>query len=340
MLYPLIRPVLFSLDAEKSHDATLKALSSPLAAPLLRCIYGRYSPPRPVSILGLNFDNPVGLAAGLDKNAVALDGLGSCGFGFVEVGTVTPKPQQGNPKPRLFRLPEAQAIINRFGFNNDGVDALVARVQQRRWPGIVGINIGKNASTALEDANEDYLSCMRAVFSSADYITVNISSPNTQGLRDLQHGEQLNALFAALSEQRIELAPSRDRAVPILVKIAPDMDDHAMVDLCQAVRRHGIDGVIATNTTLDRSGVENMVHGSEAGGLSGAPLRALAASKIAPLRQELGTDVALIAAGGIDSPQEAERRLADGADLIQLYSALIYQGPSLVKHINQHLSSQ
>ncbi len=337
MLYPLIRPALFALDAERSHDLMLDLLSLPTVPSIMQAVYGRRAGSCPVTVMGLTFDNPVGLAAGLDKNARALDGLGACGFGFVEVGTVTPKPQVGNDKPRLFRLPQAEAIINRFGFNNAGVDALVERVKQSTWQGVVGINIGKNAATSLEDSTEDYLIGLRAVYPVADYITVNISSPNTKGLRDLQHGEQLNALFAALSAERELLASCRAKRVPILVKIAPDMDDHAMADLCQAVLRHGIDGVIATNTTIEREAVSQLQHGAEVGGLSGAPLRELAASKIAPLRQELGTEVALIAAGGIDSPQEAERRLKDGADLIQLYSSLIYQGPGLVTRISRHL---
>ncbi|MGB0866212.1 MAG: quinone-dependent dihydroorotate dehydrogenase [Granulosicoccaceae bacterium] len=339
MLYPLLRPALFSLDAERSHDLALSLLGKPGVPALVQVLYGRRAASKPVKLLGLEFDNPVGLAAGLDKNAKALDGLGACGFGFVEVGTVTPKPQPGNEKPRLFRLPEAQAIINRFGFNNEGVDALVERVRQRNWRGVVGINIGKNASTAAADATEDYLIGLRAVYAVADYITVNISSPNTKGLRDLQHGAQLEELFAALSTERDALATAQARRVPLLVKIAPDMSDEAMTDLCHAVLRHRIDGVIATNTTLGREGVEGLPHGNESGGLSGAPLTPLAASKIKPLRHDLGADIALIAAGGINSPLEAEQRLADGADLIQLYSSLIYQGPTLVQQICRHLAS-
>ncbi len=338
MLYPLVRPLLFTLDAERSHDLALSLLAKPPAASIMQALYGRKALAKPTTVMGLKFDNQVGLAAGLDKNAKAVDGLGALGFGFVEVGTVTPVSQPGNPKPRLFRLAQSQAIINRFGFNNAGVDALVERVRQRQWRGIVGINIGKNAATSPENATEDYLICLRAAYPVADYITVNISSPNTKGLRDLQHGAQLEELFSALSLERDTLATAQARRVPLLVKIAPDMDEHAMVDLCQSVIRHNIDGVIATNTTLERGEVAHEEHGDETGGLSGAPLTALAARKIAPLRQELGADIALIAAGGIDSPAEAEKRLNDGADLIQLYSSLIYQGPTLVQQICRHLA--
>jgi len=338
MLYPLIRPALFALDAERSHDIALNLLAKPAVPCIMQAIYGRRVVASPVKLMGLTFANPVGLAAGLDKNARALDGLGAIGFGFVEVGTVTPKPQPGNEKPRMFRLPEAKAIINRFGFNNEGVEALVERVRQRQWRGTVGINIGKNAATPAEEATEDYLIGLRAAYAVADYITVNISSPNTKGLRDLQHGEQLEQLFSALNAERNSLAQAQAHRVPLLVKIAPDMDDNAMADLCQAVKRHNIDGVIATNTTLNRDGVEQLPHGAESGGLSGAPLTTLAASKVAPLRQELGADIALIAAGGIDSPVEAEKRLRDGADLLQLYSSLIYQGPGLVQQISRHLA--
>ena len=340
MLYPLIRPALFAMDAERSHDFALNLLAQPLVPSIVQALYGRRAASKPVTVMGLTFDNPVGLAAGLDKNAKALDGLGAFGFGFVEVGTVTPKPQTGNDKPRMFRLPEAEAIINRFGFNNEGVDALVERVRQRHWRGIVGINIGKNAATPPEGATEDYLIGLRSVYAVADYITVNISSPNTKGLRDLQHGAQLEELFSALSTERDNLAEAHARRVPLLVKIAPDMEDEAMADLCQAVVRHTIDGVIATNTTLNRDGVNHLPHGTETGGLSGAPLTALAASKIKPLRQALGADIALIAAGGIDSPFEAEKRLDDGADLIQLYSSLIYQGPTLVQQTCRYLAQK
>lgn len=340
MLYPLLRRALFALDAERSHDLALDLLSRPGVQALARSLYGGRCRDARAECLGLRFVNPVGLAAGLDKNARAIDGFGACGFGFVEVGTVTPVAQPGNPKPRLFRLPEAEAIINRFGFNNDGVEALVERVRQRRWDGVLGINIGKNASTPAERANEDYLIGLRAVAPVADYVTVNISSPNSKGLRDLQHGQQLEELFAALVDERARLAEAQGRRVPLLVKIAPDMSDEAMGDLCQSVRRHGIDGVIATNTTLGREGVEQLRHGDEAGGLSGAPLTELAASKIRPLREALGADIALIAAGGIGSAAEAARRLDDGADLIQLYSSLIYQGPALVQQICAHLASR
>lgn len=340
MLYPLIRSALFQMDAEYSHDLTLKLLGQSFAPALVQALYGRHAASKPITVMGLPFDNAVGLAAGLDKNARALDGLAACGFGFIEVGTVTPKPQSGNPKPRLFRLPEKQAIINRFGFNNEGVDPLVKRVRESQWRGVVGINIGKNASTPAEAATEDYLIGLRAAYAAAKYITVNISSPNTQGLRDLQHGAQLEELFTALRAEHCKLSLRHGRHVPLLVKIAPDMDDNAMVDLCQSVRRHRIDGVIATNTTLSRDSVERLKHGKETGGLSGDPLTALAASKIAPLRQELGSDIALIAAGGINSPAEAERRLTDGADLIQLYTAFIYQGPKLVVNTTRRLANR
>ncbi|EGN75793.1 dihydroorotate dehydrogenase, subfamily 2 [Idiomarina sp. A28L] len=331
-LYPLFRKALFSRDAEWSHDFTLRQLQHCNSGPLHKLIYQRL-PVKPVNVLGLTFPNPVGLAAGLDKNGTCIKALAALGFGFIEVGTVTPKPQQGNDKPRMFRLPEHEALINRMGFNNDGVDALVARVQEAGFKGILGINIGKNKDTSEADGNLDYLYCLEKVYPHASYVTVNISSPNTPGLRAFQHGTHLTSLLAALKQKQQTLTQEHMKYVPILVKISPDMDKEQILGFAQAIQEHDIDGVIATNTTLDRSKVESAEHANEAGGLSGQPLTDRSTQVIKWLREALPDSIPIIGAGGISSPDQAKEKLAAGAQLIQIYTGFIYQGPALIKSI-------
>ena len=329
MLYALARPLLFALDPETAHRLTLGLADAALASRLLAAFAPRV-PPAPVRAMGLEFPNPVGLAAGLDKNAEHIDALAALGFGFIEVGTVTPRPQPGNPRPRLFRLPEARALINRFGFNNVGLDAFMANVARARWRGVLGINIGKNFDTPLEHAADDYLACLEGVYRAASYVTVNVSSPNTRGLRALQEGEALDALLAQLVQARERLADRHGRRVPLLLKIAPDLDPEQLRGIAAAVRAHRFDGVIATNTSLARDGVEGLPHAAEAGGLSGAPIRARATQALALLAAELGGEVPLIGAGGIMSGADAAEKFARGAALVQLYTGLIYRGPALI----------
>ena len=322
-LYRLARPLLFSLDEETSHHLALRAAGvSALFAPRV--------PRVPVRAMGLEFPNPVGLAAGLDKNAEHIDALGALGFGFLEVGTVTPRPQPGNPRPRLFRLPARQAIINRFGFNNVGLAAFIDNVHRARWNGVLGINIGKNADTPAERAIDDYELGFKQVYPHASYITLNISSPNTKGLRNLQQGDELERLLARIARLREPLAERYGRRVPLVVKVAPDLDDAQIMVIADAVRRHGIDGVIATNTTLSREGVEGLRHANEAGGLSGAPLRDHATQVLRAFASALRGEVTLIGAGGIMCGRDAAEKFAAGASLVQLYSGLIYRGPALV----------
>ncbi len=330
MLYALARPLLFSLDPESAHRITLRLAD---AARSLRLIglAGRAPPRMPVRAMGLEFPNPVGLAAGLDKNAEHIDALAALGFGFLEVGTVTPRPQPGNAKPRLFRLPRAQALINRFGFNNTGVDAFLENVGRARWCGVLGINIGKNADTPLERAADDYELCLQRVYATASYVAVNVSSPNTAGLRGLQEKDALDALLARLAECRERLADRHGKRVPLVLKIAPDLDTRQVRDVAASVRRFAIDGVIATNTSLAREGVEGLPHAEEAGGLSGAPIRARATRVLAALAAELKGEVPLIGAGGILSGEDAREKIAAGASLVQLYTGLIYRGPALVR---------
>jgi len=335
LAYPLLRSALFRLDAEASHELALKLIAHLGPTPLggLLAARQRHSP---VRAMGIDFPNPVGLAAGLDKNARAIDGLAALGFGFVEVGTVTPRAQPGNPRPRLFRLPGRDAIINRMGFNNDGVEALLARVRAsdyRRRGGVLGINIGKNFDTPVQRANDDYLACLRAVYAEADYIAVNISSPNTAGLRDLQHGQMLESLFETLKNAQRELAEAQGRYVPLAVKIAPDLDQLAIDAIADSLRRYAIDAVIATNTTLSRDGVDGQPHAAEAGGLSGAPLSARALQLTRQLAAALKGDLPIIAAGGIMSAADAAARFDAGATLVQLYSGFIYHGPRLIGDI-------
>ena len=280
--------------------------------------------------MGLRFPNPVGLAAGLDKNAAYIDGLAALGFGFLEVGTVTPRPQPGNPPPRLFRLPEREALINRFGFNNVGLDAFVANVKRARWKGILGINIGRNAVTPAERAIEDYETGLRGVYAHASYVTINVSSPNTKGLRGLQQGDQLEQLLARLSSLRNDLSEKHARRVPLVLKVAPDLSDAEIEAIADAVQRHGIDGLIATNTSTSREGVEGLRHAHEAGGLSGAPVRARSTHVLAQFSRRLGKGVTLIGCGGILSREDAREKIAAGATLVQLYTGLVYRGPGLV----------
>ncbi|HYS50519.1 MAG TPA: quinone-dependent dihydroorotate dehydrogenase, partial [Burkholderiales bacterium] len=317
-LYALARPLLFSLDPETAHRVTLQLAGFlPYAA----------VPPCPVRALGLQFPNPVGLAAGLDKNAEHIDALAKLGFGFIEVGTVTPRPQAGNPRPRLFRLPQAQAIINRLGFNNVGVDAFVQNVARSRYRGILGINIGRNADTPPERAADDYEMCLDKVYSHASYVTINISSPNTRGLRDLQQKDQVENLLARLSTRRERLAKRHGKHVPLVLKVAPDLVPGQVSGIANAVRRHGIEGVIATNTSVSREGVEGLPHANEAGGLSGKPLRERATRVLKLLESELRDEATLIGAGGIFTQSDAREKVAAGASLVQLYTGLIYRGP-------------
>ena len=329
-MYDLLRSLMFRLPAETSHDLALDMIGAAgrlrLAEKLVRPV-----PAQPVEVMGLTFDNPVGLAAGLDKNAVAVDGMAAMGFGFLEVGTVTPRPQPGNPKPRLFRLPEQLAIINRFGFNNEGVDAMLERLAGVRYQGVMGINIGKNAVTPVENAVDDYLYCLRKVYDRASYVTVNLSSPNTPGLRTLQYGETLKVLLGQIKQCQKVLAEERGRYVPIAIKIAPDMTAEEVALVGATLLAEGMDAVIATNTTLDRSAVADSPYASEAGGLSGAPLTDMSTEVIRLLAAELKGQMPIIGVGGIFSGADAADKIAAGASLVQLYSGFIYRGPELIR---------
>ena len=333
LLYALTRPLLFSLNAETAHNLTLPALRRAAALGLTAAV--RKPLPDPRTVMGLTFPNPIGLAAGLDKDGAYIDGLAALGFGSIEVGTVTPKPQPGNPKPRMFRLPAKRAIINRMGFNNGGVDAFVANVQSSRFyqnkEGILGLNIGKNAATPIENAVDDYLHCLEKVYPYASYVTVNISSPNTKNLRQLQGASELDALLGQLKQAQLRLADQHKRYVPLALKIAPDVDAHQIRDIGAALLRHGIDGVIATNTTLSRRDVENHRHANQQGGLSGAPVFDLSNIVIRALYKEVGDAVPIIGVGGILSGRDAKAKIQAGAQLVQLYSGLIYRGPALVR---------
>lgn len=333
-LFPLFRPLLFRLDPEDAHNKTLSSLSKASQHSLLKNCLTMSVPQTPKKVMGLTFLNPVGLAAGLDKNGEYIDALGTMGFGFIEVGTVTPKPQDGNPKPRLFRIPEKQCIINRMGFNNQGLDTFLANVQKHSYRdrgGILGLNIGKNAATPIENAVDDYLIGLRGVYAHADYITINISSPNTANLRSLQGEDELDRLLRALVEEREILAQAQSVKVPILLKIAPDISEEQCVAIANIVREHRLDGVIATNTTLSRDYVKGLTHADEAGGLSGPPVHALSLEVIRTLRRHLGPDTAIIGVGGISHGRHAVEKIEAGADLVQIYTGLIYQGPHLVK---------
>ncbi len=327
-LYSLLRPALFTLTPETAHNATLDTLNTAQRLGLTALLPRPASDPR--TVMGITFPNPIGLAAGLDKNGDCINGLSALGFGFIEIGTVTPRPQPGNPQPRLFRLPEAQAIINRMGFNNHGVDTLIANVERAKFKGVLGINIGKNADTPIENAADDYLICLRKVYAHASYITVNISSPNTKNLRQLQGGDELDALLAQLKIEQEQLAAAQSRYVPLAVKIAPDLDTEQIKQIAALLTKHRIDGVIATNTTLARDAVAHLPHGNETGGLSGAPVRDKSTAVIRLLAAELGNALPVIGVGGILSGQDALEKMQAGAALIQLYSGLIYRGQSLV----------
>ena len=334
--YAPARALLFRLDPEAAHDFTLHSLERLQHTPLA-CAWAQSRIDDPVTVAGLTFPNRVGLAAGLDKNARCIDAFAAMGFGFVEVGTVTPLAQPGNPKPRMFRLPEAHALINRLGFNNEGLAAFVAHVQRARFrtraqgaPMILGLNIGKNAATPIEDATRDYLLGLDGVYPHADYVTVNISSPNTKNLRALQSDAALDGLLGALAERREALARSHRRRVPLFIKIAPDLDEAQIRAIATVLRAHGMDGVVATNTTLSREAVQGLPHAEEAGGLSGAPVFEPSNRVIRALRAELGTGFPIIGVGGILSGEDAARKIEAGADLVQIYTGFIYRGPALV----------
>jgi dihydroorotate dehydrogenase len=335
-IYSLVSPLLFQFDAEASHDFTLKGLKT---AERFGALTLYPAPPvcRPRQVMGITFPNPVGLAAGLDKNAAVIDGLAALGFGFIEVGTVTPRPQPGNPKPRLFRVREAQGIVNRFGFNNLGVDHLIENVKAAKYKGVLGINIGKNFDTPIENAVDDYLICMQKVYAYATYITVNISSPNTKNLRALQEKEALSSLLSTLKLEQTKLADQHGRYVPITLKIAPDLEHEQINEIADLLMEHKIDGVIATNTTLARNKVQGMEHAEETGGLSGAPVRVKSTLVIQQLSQRLQGAVPIIGVGGILSGADAVEKIAAGADLVQVYSGLIYKGPALVHEICKSL---
>ena len=334
--YPLLRTLLFQLDPETAHDWTQMLLHLPGVGFLAR-IAALGIPQAPRRVMGIDFPNPVGLAAGLDKDGECIAIWRALGFGFVEVGTVTPRPQPGNPKPRMFRLPRAQALINRMGFNNQGVDRLVERVRRAGGQGVLGINIGKNADTPVERAADDYLLGLRKVYPWASYVAVNISSPNTPGLRDLQYGATLDRLLEALKTEQARLAAEYGRYVPLAIKIAPDIADADLPTVGQALLRYELDAVIATNTTFSRAGVENLPHAGEAGGLSGAPLLARSTAVVRQLREILEGRLPIIAVGGILSGADAAAKIAAGASLVQLYTGFIYRGPALIREAVQAL---
>lgn len=340
--YPLARSFLFELDPEKAHDLTLGALARIQHTPLV-CTIAQPRVDDPVTVAGLRFPNRLGLAAGLDKNGRCIDGLGALGFGFVEVGTVTPKAQPGNPRPRMFRLPQARALINRLGFNNDGLDAFLANVQRAKFRskgGILGLNIGKNAATPIERAVDDYLIGLAGVYPHADYVTVNISSPNTKNLRALQSDEALDALLAALQERKAALQREHGRSVPMFVKIAPDLDEAQVKVIAATLKHNGIDGVIATNTTIARDAVKHLPHGEEAGGLSGAPVFEASNRVVRLLRAELGSSYPIIGVGGVMSGADAVAKREAGADLVQIYTGFIYGGPPLVTEAARALKAR
>lgn len=336
MFYPIVRPALFKLDPERAHELTFQQLRFMNGTPL-ELFYRQNLPSRPVSCMGLTFKNALGLAAGLDKNAECIDAFAAMGFGFVEVGTVTPRAQAGNDKPRMFRLVEAGGIINRMGFNNLGVDHLVENVKKARFNGVLGINIGKNKDTPVEQGKEDYLICMEKVYAHAGYIAINISSPNTPGLRSLQYGEALDDLLSSIKQKQKELEKRHLKYVPLAVKIAPDLSEEELIQVADSLIRHQIDGVIASNTTLDRSLVSGLKHAEEAGGLSGRPVQSRSTAVIQRLSQELQGRLPIIGVGGIDSLTAAREKIAAGATLVQIYSGFIYQGPGLIRDIVTHL---
>ena len=336
MLYSIAKPWLFKLNAERAHDFTLKNLKRLERSGLLN-LYPRPAKCQPREVMGIQFPNPVGLAAGLDKNGAYIDALAALGFGFIEIGTITPRPQPGNPKPRMFRIPEAQAVINRFGFNNLGVDALLRNVAAAKYKGVLGINIGKNFDTPNERAVDDYLHCLRKVYAHAHYVTVNISSPNTKNLRALQEKDVLGQLLQALKQEQQILANRHGKYVPIALKIAPDLDDGQIADIAALLMQYRFDGVIATNTTLARDAVQGLPHGEEAGGLSGVPVRDRSTAVIKALAAHLAGALPIIGVGGILSSDDAAQKIEAGASLVQVYSGLVYRGPVLVDEICRKL---
>lgn len=342
LLYSLARPLLFSLDPEQAHNLTLPALRSAASAGLTRLL--PRPTPDPRSVMGITFPNPIGLAAGLDKDGAYIDGLAALGFGFIEIGTVTPRAQPGNPKPRMFRLPRAQALINRMGFNNGGVDAFVRNVQASRFyqekQGILGLNIGKNADTPIEHATDDYLHCLNKVYPYAAYVTVNISSPNTKNLRQLQQASELDALLSALKQAQARLADTHGHYVPLALKIAPDLDNDQIETIADVLMRHHIDGVIACNTTITRDAVQGLVHANETGGLSGAPVRELSTRVIRALHRAFKGEIPIIGVGGILNGEHARDKMDAGASLVQLYTGLIYRGPSLVRECAESVAKK
>ncbi|AKD37479.1 dihydroorotate dehydrogenase 2 [Pasteurella multocida subsp. multocida OH4807] len=334
-MYSLVRKALFSLDAEKAHNLTIQTLKvigksplNPILKTILACPAGS-----PKTVMGLQFKNPIGLAAGADKNGEAIDGFGAMGFGFIEVGTVTPLAQDGNPKPRQFRLPEAEGIINRNGFNNYGIDYLIENVKQAKYDGILGINIGKNTFTSVENGKADYIFCLNKAYNYADYITINISSPNSPGLRQLQYGDALDDLLQGVKERQQILTQQYNKYVPIAVKIAPDLTEAELVQIADTLQRHKMDGVIATNTTISRDTVNGLKNAEQQGGLSGKPLQHKSTEIIARLHQELKDNIPIIGSGGIDGVENAKEKINAGAELLQLYSGLIYHGPNLIKQL-------
>jgi dihydroorotate dehydrogenase len=340
--YPLARHALFALDAEAAHEATLGALQRAYDCSLTRGLM-HSQVLVPTTLMGLPLQNPVGLAAGMDKNGAHIDAMGNLGFGFIEVGTVTPRAQPGNPKPRMFRLPDSEALINRLGFNNHGLDTFLANVQRSTWRergGVIGLNIGKNADTPIEQAADDYLIGLSGVYPHADYITVNISSPNTKNLRALQGEHELDQLLSQLATRRQALAEQHQKRVPLAVKIAPDLTEEQIDIIAEVLPRHGIDGVIATNTTLSREAVQGQKYAEEAGGLSGAPLHTRSLEVIGRLRAKLGADFAIIGVGGIMSGKHAAEKMAAGANAVQLYTGLIYRGPGLVGECAKEIGRQ
>jgi len=332
MFYSAIRKVFFKFDAETIHEMTIKGLKNTGATPF-RALYCQNVQNKPVNVMGIDFPNPIGLAAGLDKNGECINAFAAMGFGFVEVGTVTPRPQPGNDKPRIFRIPEANAVINRMGFNNKGVDYLVDQVRKAQFKGVLGINIGKNKDTPEENAKDDYIHCMQKVYNFATYITVNISSPNTPGLRSLQYGDALNELLAAIKNEQKALADKHGKYVPIAVKIAPDLTEPEVESIAECLIANNIDGVIATNTTLSREGVEGLEYGDEQGGLSGAPVKEKSTQVIKLLAKALDNKLPIIGVGGISNGVDAKEKIEAGAKLVQVYTGFIYQGPELIKDV-------
>ena len=332
MFYRIMRSFLFMLNPEKAHDLTIKLLKL-TSGTVLDLFYRQKVQQRPVEVMGLTFPNSVGLAAGLDKNGECIDGFGAMGFGHIEIGTVTPVAQPGNALPRLFRVLESEGIINRMGFNNHGVDELIANVKESNFEGVIGINIGKNFSTPVDEGKNDYLICMDKVYQDAGYIAVNISSPNTPGLRTLQYGEALDELLEALKARQCELQEKYNKYVPLALKVAPDLSDQEIESISAALLKHKIDGLIATNTTLDREMIKGMAHAAEAGGLSGRPLQSKSTLVIAKFAAHLQGQIPIIGVGGIDGVVAAKEKIEAGASLVQIYSGFIYHGPQLVKNI-------